>query len=238
MRWNGVDFTVDGREPTTAEEFHRIGLHCWQDPRHREAAAFFLEPAARAGHAEAAELLGHVLFSRGEYAAAAPWLRGSAGTSRRAAHYLGRLSYDGCPPAGITASYADAAHWYREAARLGEPEAMLALGEMYLERLLPLTGAPVAHALELFAAAAALGHPYAQFRSAELYRTDFAAPDPAARCYELCLANPATAAHPLGSLMTQQSRWHLSHIRAAGDAERSGRERDRLHPRPPDEPRY
>ncbi|MPY31532.1 sel1 repeat family protein [Streptomyces adustus] len=210
--WNGIEFTVDGRQPVSADDFHQIGLHCWSSPPHRAAAAFFLEQAAAKGHDGAAELLGHICFVQGDYVQAVPWLRQSSG-SPRAAYYLGCLYQQGALDAGIAQSYDDAADHYRRAVALGEPEAMLALGNLYLERLLPVSRAPMEHALEHFLAAAHKGHPYGQFRAAELYRTLYADPDRALALYEQCLANPARSGHALASLMTLQSETAVREIR-------------------------
>ncbi|WNI18842.1 tetratricopeptide repeat protein [Actinacidiphila sp. ITFR-21] len=157
--WNGVNFTADGREPATADEFYQIGLRCWKSSQYRPAAPFFLEHAAVAGHALAAEFLGHVCFLQGDHAKAVPWLRRST-ASPRAGYYLGCLCQRGFPEAGIAQSFDAAAQWYRHAVSLGEPEAMLALGDLYLERLLPVSRAPMAHALEYFLLAAGQGHSY------------------------------------------------------------------------------
>ncbi|MEU6341665.1 tetratricopeptide repeat protein [Streptomyces sp. NPDC046977] len=235
--WNGVNFTADGREPTTAEEFHQIGRYCWDSGQYRAAAAFFLEPAAAQGHADAGELLGHVRYVQGEWAEAVPWLRRSP-ASPRAAYYLGTLAYRGCPEAGITQSFDAAAEWYRRAVALGEPEAMLALGEMYLERLVRLDRAPVDHALECFLPAAQAGHPYAQYRVADLYRTAYADPGRAAHFYERCLANPARERHALNSLMTLQSEAFLRDIRFTERARQLEERRDAVNPRPPRAPSY
>lgn len=235
--WNGVDFTADGREPVTAEEFYRIGRYCWDSGQYRPAAGFFLEPAAAEGHSAAGELLGHVRFVQGDYAQAVPWLRRSPG-SPRAAYYLGSLYQRGCPEAGIGQSYDAAADWYRRATALGEPEAMLALGELYLERLVRLERAPVDHALECFLPAAEAGHPYAQYRVADLYRTSYADLRRAAHFYELCLANPAREQHALNSLMTFQSAAFLREIRAAQQTQRLEQRRDTVNPRQPRDPSY
>ncbi|MEY9964094.1 TPR repeat protein [Streptacidiphilus sp. MAP12-16] len=233
--WNGVNFTADGREPTTGEEFYQIGLYCWNSGQYRPAAAFFLEHAAVGGHAVAAELLGHVLYLQGDYARAVPWLLQSP-ASRRAAYYLGTLYQQGCPQAGFVQSYDAAAEWYRKSAALGEPEAMLALGELYLDRLLPITRAPVDHALEYLLRAAQGGHPYAQYRVAELYRTLDADLERAAAFYEQCLANPAREGHSLGSLMTLQSEAALREIRST-QASRGWEQRRRaVNPTRPQSP--
>ncbi|MFF3559262.1 tetratricopeptide repeat protein [Streptomyces sp. NPDC002574] len=235
--WNGVDFTADGREPTTAEEFYRIGRYCWDSGQYRAAAGFFLEPAANEGHALAGELLGHVRFAQGDPAGAVPWLRRNP-DSPRAAYYLGVLSYQGCPEAGIRQSFDTAAEWYRRATALGEPEAMLALGEMYLERLVRLDRAPVDHALECFLPAARAGHPYAQYRVADLYRTSYADLQRAAHFYEMCLANPARERHTLNSLMTLQSAAFLREIRATQDMHRLEQRRNAVNPERPHDASY
>ncbi|GAA4984728.1 hypothetical protein [Kitasatospora paranensis] len=229
VQWRGIDFTVDGREPTTAEEFYRIGLHCWTGTQYREAAAHFLEGAASAGHADAVELLGHIDFVQGRYASAVPRLRQSTG-SPRAAHYLATLYQQGCPQAGIARSLDEAARWYRTAAELGEPEAMLALGELYLERLLPLTRSPADHALEYFLAAAARHHPYAQYRAAELYRTLHQDAERAVALYQDCVDNPLTPRHALGSMMTLQSWAHLRELSATRTARLLQQRRDAVNP--------
>lgn len=213
VQWQGTDFTVDGREPTSAEEYYRIGLHCWNSEQYRGAAAFFLQAAAGTGHSAAIELLGHIEYVQGQYASAVPRLRQSTG-SPRAAYYLASLYHQGCPQAGIAQSFDEAARLYRAAAELGEPEAMLALGDLYLERLLPLTRAPAEHALEHFLAAAARGHPYAQYRAAELYRTLYRDVESAAALYQACVDNPMTGRHSLGSMMSLQSQAHLREISA------------------------
>lgn len=234
--WNGVNFTADGREPVTPEDFHRIGQYCWDNAQYRPATAYFLEQAAVGGHAVAAELLGHVCYSQGDYAKAVPWLLRSS--SRRAAYYLGRLHEDGCPAAGIVRSLGAAAEWYRRAAALGEPEAMLALGEMYLERLLPLRRSPAEHALEHFLPAAEAGHPYAQFRAADLYRTLYEDLPRAAFHYERCLANPARERHALATLMTLQSEAALRDIDYTLKMRAQQQHRDAVNPPHLDEPRY
>ena len=229
VRWQGVDFTVDGHEPTSAEEYYRIGLHCWDGERHREAADFFLDVAAGAGHGAAVELLGHADYVRGRYASAVPRLRLSTG-SPRATYYLASLYHRGCPQAGIAQSFGEAARWYRASAELGEPEAMLALGDLYLERLLPLTRSPAEHALEYFLAAAGRDHPYAQYRAAEIYRTLYQDAGRAAALYRSCVDNPLTGRHALGSMMTLQSQAHLREIAAAGTARLHQRQRDAVNP--------
>ncbi|WP_371476955.1 tetratricopeptide repeat protein [Kitasatospora sp. NBC_00315] len=229
VQWQGFDFTVDGREPTNAEEYYRIGLNCWNGGQHRGAAAFFLEAAAAAGHGAAVELLGHVEYTQGRYASAAPWLRRSTG-SPRAAYYLGSLHHQGCPQAGIGQSFDEAARWYRAAAELGEPEAMLALGDLYLEGLLPLNRAPVEHALEHFLAAAARDHPYAQYRAAELYRTLYQDAGRAAALYRSCVDNPRTGRHALGSMMMLQSQAHLREMSANTTTRLRQQRRDAVNP--------
>jgi uncharacterized protein len=227
--FGGADYTVDGREPVTAEDHYRIGLHCWGSDAHRPAAAFFLEAAERAGHADAAELLGHADFVQGRYAAAVPRLLRSTG-SPRAAHYLGTLHQRGCPEAGIAASYEEAAHWYRRAAALGEPESMMALGDLYLERLLRPARSPAEHALEHFLAAADLGHPYGQYRAAEVCRTLLDDPARAAALYRACAGNPRTPGHPLGPMMALQSRVHLGDLAAAQETRLRQARRDAVTP--------
>lgn len=229
VQWQGTNFTVDGHEPTSAEEYYQIGLHCWNGAQHRDAAAFFLEAAAGAGHSAAVELLGHIGYVQGHYARAVPWLRQSTG-SPRAAHYLATLYHQGCPEAGIAQSFDEAARWYRAAAELGEPEAMLALGDLYLERLLPLTHSPAQHALEYFLAAATRGHPYAQYRAAELYRTLYQDSGRAAALYRSCVDNPLTGRHALGSMMTLQSQAHLREMAATDAARRDQQRRDTVNP--------
>ncbi|MFC9330387.1 tetratricopeptide repeat protein [Kitasatospora sp. NPDC057015] len=229
VRWQGIDFTVDGREPVTAEEYYRIGLQCWNGAQYRAAAVFFLEPAADAGHSGAVELLGHVDFVEGRYASAVQRLRASP-DSPRAAYYLAVLHHRGCPQAGIAQSLDEAARWYGVAAGLGEPEAMLTLGELYLERLLPLTRAPAEQAMEYFLAAAAREHPYAQYRAAELYRTLYQDPGRAAALYRSCVDNPLTGRHALGSMMTLQSQAHLREIEAARTADLQQQRRDAVNP--------
>ncbi|MFG2949847.1 tetratricopeptide repeat protein [Streptomyces adustus] len=232
MLWKGIEFTVDARQPVTAEDFHQIGLHCWSSPSHRAAAAFFLEQAAARGHDASAELLGHICFVQGDHAQAVPWLRQSP-ASPRAAYYLGCLYQQGAPEAGIAQSYDEAAGHYRRAASLGEPEAMLALGNLYLERLLPVSRAPAEHALEHFLAAAHRGHPYGQFRAAEVYRTLYADPDRALPLYEQCLANQARTSHALGSLMTLQSEAAVRDIRWNRNNHSMHLRRADVDPRPP-----
>ncbi|MCX5214422.1 hypothetical protein OG689_35065 [Kitasatospora sp. NBC_00240] len=227
--WRGIDFTVDGHEPNGAEEYYRIGLHCWNGAQHREAAAFFLGAAAADGHGAAVELLGHVEYTQGRYASALPWLRQSTG-SPRAAYYLASLYHQGCAQAGLGQSFDEAARWYRAAAELGEPEAMLALGDLYLEGLLPLTHAPVAHALQYFLAAAARDHPYAQYRAAELYRTYHQDTGRAAALYRSCVDNPLTGRHALGSLMLLQSQAHLREMSATDTARLLQQRREAVNP--------
>ncbi|MFI5634010.1 tetratricopeptide repeat protein [Streptomyces sp. NPDC051664] len=229
MQWQGTDFTVDGHEPTSAEEYYRIGLHCWNSAQYRGAAAFFLEAAAATGHSAAVELLGHVEYVQGQYASAVPRLRQSTG-SPRAAYYLASLYHRGCPEAGIVQSFDEAASWYHAAAELGEPEAMLALGDLYLERLLPLTRAPAEHALEHFLAASARDHPYAQYRAAELYRTLYQDVERAAALYQSCVDNPMTARHSLGSMMILQSQAQLREISAIRTARLQQHRRDAVNP--------
>ncbi|MER8185961.1 hypothetical protein [Kitasatospora sp. NPDC094015] len=229
VRWQGIDFTVDGREPATAEEYYRIGLHCWNGTTHRDAAAFFLAPAADAGHGAAVELLGHIDFTQGRYASAVPRLR-QCTDSPRAAHYLATLHHQGCPQAGIARSLDEAARWYRIAADRGEPEAMLALGELYLERLLPLSRSPAAHALEHFLAAAGRNHPYGQYRAAEVYRTLFQDVERASALYRACVDNPLTRRHALGSMMVLQSEAHLRESAAARTAALHQQRRDAVNP--------
>jgi uncharacterized protein len=235
--WNGINFTADGREPATAEEFHQIGLSCWNGGQYRAAAPFFLETAAVNGHAAAAEFLGHVWFVQQDYAKAVPWLRQSPGSSR-AAYYLGCLYQRGCPEAGIGQSFDDAAEWYRHAVSLGQPEAMLALGDLYLERLLPVSRAPMAHALEYFLMASQQGHPYGQFRAAEVYRTLYNDLDRAAMFYEYCLANPARQHHALNTLMTLQSQAALGQINSTRASRSLQLRRDTVNPSPPSNPSY
>ncbi len=119
-RWQGIDFTVDGREPVSAEEYYRIGLHCWNSAEHRGAAVFFPETAASAGHGDADELLGHVAYVQGHYAKAVPRPRRGTG-SPRAAHYLASLYHRGCPEAGIARSLDEAARRYRAEAAPAAP---------------------------------------------------------------------------------------------------------------------
>ncbi|MEU9132061.1 tetratricopeptide repeat protein [Kitasatospora sp. NPDC048540] len=227
--WQGINFTADGHEPTTAEEYYRIALHCWNSDPHRPATTFFLETAAATGHPAAVELLGHVRYVQGQYADAVPWLRQSPG-SPRAAYYLATLSHHGCPPAGVAPSLDDAAHWYRAAASLGEPEAMLALADLYLERQLPVTRTPADHALELLLTAADGGHPYAQYRAAELYRTLYGDTGRAAALYRACLDNPMTPRHALATLMTLQSQAHLREITANQAYQQRQQRGDALNP--------
>lgn len=229
VRWQGTDFTVDGHEPTSDEEYYQIGLHCWNSVQHRGAAAFFLEAAAATGHSAAVELLGHVDYVQGHYASAVPRLRQSTG-SPRAAYYLALLYHHGCPEADIAQSFDEAARWYRAAVELGEPEAMLALGDLYLERLLPLTRAPAEHALEYFLAAAARNHPYGQYRAAELYRAFYQDTERAATLYQSCVDNPLTKSHTLGSMMTLQSQAHLREISATRAARLQQLRRDAVNP--------
>jgi TPR repeat protein len=229
VHWQGTNFTVDGHEPTGVEDYYRIGLHCWNSGQHRAAAPFFLETAAAVGHSAAVELLGHIAYVQGHYVSAVPWLRQSTG-SPRAAYYLASLYHRGCPEAGIAQSLDDAARWYRAAAELGEPEAMLALGDLYLERLLPLTRAPAEHALEHFLTAAARNHPYAQYRAAELYRTLYQDTERAAALYQSCVDNPMTGRHALGSMMTLQSHAHLREISAMRTARMEQQRRDAVNP--------
>ncbi|MFJ3234668.1 tetratricopeptide repeat protein [Streptomyces sp. NPDC086787] len=232
VQWQGTNFTVDGHEPTSAEEYYRIGLHCWNSTQHRGAAAFFLEAAAGTGHGAAVELLGHIEYVQERYASAVPRLRQSTG-SPRATYYLASLYHRGCPQAGITQSFDEAARWYHASAELGEPEAMLALGDLYLERLLPLTRAPAEHALEHFLAAAARNHPYGQYRAAELYRTLYQDPERAAALYQSCVDNPMTERHALGSMMTLQSRAHLREISANRTTRLEQQRRDAINPERP-----
>lgn len=229
VQWQGNNFTVDGREPTNAEEYYRIGLNCWASAQHSGAAAFFLEAAAATEHAAAVELLGHIEYVQGHYERAVPRLRLSSG-SPRAAYYLASLHHRGCPQADIVQSYNEAARWYRAASDLGEPEAMLALGDLYLERLLPVTRTPAAHALEYFLAAAALDHPYAQYRAAELYRTLYHDVERAAILYQACVDNPMTGRHALGSMMALQSQAHLQEISATRTARLQQQQRDAANP--------
>ncbi|MFD6926481.1 tetratricopeptide repeat protein [Streptomyces sp. NPDC059944] len=230
--WQGNNFTVDGREPTTAEEYYRIGLHCWNGEQYRGAAAHFLGAAADAGHDAAAELLGHIDYVQGRYASAVPRLRRSSG-SPRAAYYLASLHQRGCPEAGIRQSYDEAGRWYRAASELGEPEAMLALGDLYLERLLPATRTPAEHALEQFLAAAAREHPYGQYRAAEIYRTLYQDADSAAALYRACVNNPLTGRHALGSMMMLQSQAHLREISATTAGRLQQQRRDAVNPSEP-----
>lgn len=229
VQWQGTDFTVDGREPATAEDYYRIGLHCWSGEPHRDAAAYFLGAAADVGHEAAIELLGHIDYVYGRFASAVPRLRRSSG-SPRAAYYLASLHQRGCPEAGIAQSYDEAARWFRAAAELGEPEAMLALGDLYLERLLPLTRSPAEHALEQFLAAAARDHPYGQYRAAEIYRTLYQDTERAAALYRSCVDNPLTGRHALGSMMTLQSQARLREITATTAARLQRQRRDAVDP--------
>ncbi|MFJ5272997.1 tetratricopeptide repeat protein [Streptomyces sp. NPDC088358] len=229
VQWQGTNFTVDGHEPTSAEEYYRIGLHCWDSAEHRGAATAFLETAAANGHSDAVELLGHIDYVRGQYASAVPRLRQSTG-SPRAAYYLASLYHQGCPQAGIPQSLDEAARWYRSSAELGEPEAMLALGDLYLERLLPVTRTPAEHALEYFLAAAARNHPYGQYRAAEVYRTLYQDAQRAAVLYQACVDNPMTVRHALGSMMTLQSQAHLREIAANRTAGLLQQRRDAVNP--------
>ncbi|MGW3664665.1 tetratricopeptide repeat protein [Streptomyces sp. NPDC005141] len=229
VQWQGTNFTVDGREPTSAEEYYQIGLHCWNCGQPRGAEAFFLEAAAATRHSAAIELLGHIDYVQGRYASAVPRLRDSSG-SPRAAYYLASLYHRGCPQAAIAQSFDEAGRWYHAAAELGEPEAMLALGDLYLERLLPLTRAPAEHALEQFLAAAARNHPYAQYRAAELYRTLFQDTERAAALYRSCAENPMTGRHALGSMMMLQSQAHLREISATTRARLLQQRRDTMNP--------
>jgi len=93
-----------------------------------------------------------------------------------------------------------------------EQEAMVRLGDLYLDGLLRCTRAPLEHALEHLTYASNLGHPYAQFRIAELYRTYYRDDATAARFYQACLANPRRASHTLGRLMTSVSEQQLGSI--------------------------
>lgn len=229
VQWQGTNFTVDGHEPTSAEEYYRIGLHCWDSAEHRNAATAFLETAAAGGHSAAIELLGHIDYVQGRYASALPRLRQSTG-SPRAAYYLATLYHQGCPPAGVPQSFDEAARWYRSAAQLGEPEAMLALGDLYLERLLPVVRTPAEHALEHFLAAAARQHPYGQYRAGEVYRTLYQDPQRAAALYQACVDNPLTVRHALGSMMMLQSQAHLREIAANGAAGLLRQRRDAVNP--------
>ncbi|WP_328551553.1 tetratricopeptide repeat protein [Streptomyces sp. NBC_00358] len=229
VQWQGTNFTVDGREPTNADEYYRIGLHCWNSGQHRGAEVFFLETAASKGHSAAIELLGHIDYVQGQYASAVPRLRRSTG-SPRATYYLASLYHHGCPQAGIVESLDEAGRWYRVSAELGEPEAMLALGELYLERLLPLTRSPAEHALEQFLAATARNHPYAQYRAAEIYRTLYQDNERAAVLYQSCVDNPLTGRHALGSMMMLQSQAHLREISALRAARLQQQRRDTVNP--------
>lgn len=227
--WQGNNFTVDGREPTTAEEYYRIGLRCWHDDRYRNAATHFLGAAADVGHEAAIELLGHIDYVQG--------------ASRAPCHTCGGAAVHPAPPTTSPAStsavaprpqigqsYDEAGRWYRAAARSGEPEAMLALGDLYLERLLPVTGTPAEHALEQFLAAAARGHPYGQYRAAEIYRTLYQDSERAAALYRACVDNPLTGRHALGSMMTLQSQAHLREFSATTAARLQQQRRDATHP--------
>ncbi|MEV8036187.1 hypothetical protein [Streptomyces sp. NPDC086182] len=229
VQWQGTNFTVDGHEPTSAEEYYQIGLHCWNTAQHHGADVYFLEAAASTGHSAAIELLGHIDYAQGRYASAVPRLRRSSG-SPRAAYYLASLYHQGCPQAGIVQSLDEAARWYHASAELGEPEAMLALGDLYLERLLPLTRAPAEHALEQFLAAAARSHPYGQYRAAEVYRTLYQDSERAAVMYQSCVDNPRTERHSLGSMMMLQSQAHLREITAVRTARLQQQRRDAVNP--------
>ncbi|MGW1535493.1 tetratricopeptide repeat protein [Streptomyces aureus] len=227
--WQGTNFTVDGHEPTSAEEYYRIGLHSWNSGQHPGAEVYFLEIAAARGHGAAIELLGHIDYIQGRYASAVPRLRHSSG-SPRSAFYLASLYHHGCPQAGIVESLDEAARWYHASAELGEPEAMIVLGDLYLERLIPITRAPAEHALEQFLAAATRNHPYGQYRAAEIYRTLYQDNERAAVMYQTCVDNPLTARHALGSMMTLQSQAQLREIAAARAARRLQQRRDAVNP--------
>ncbi|MFB7241756.1 hypothetical protein CW362_00455 [Streptomyces populi] len=229
VQWQGTNFTVDGHEPTSAEEYYRIGLHCWNTGQHPGAEIRFLETAASTGHSAAIELLGHIDYTQGRYASAVPRLRHSS-RSPRAAFYLASLYHHGCPQAGIVQSLDEAARWYHASAELGEPEAMLVLGDLYLEQLIPVTGAPAEHALEQFLAAATRNHPYGQYRAAEIYRTLYQDNERAAVMYQSCVDNPMTERHALGSMMLLQSQAHLREISAYRAARRRQQRRDTVDP--------
>ena len=235
--WNGTNFTTDGHEPATAEEYYGLGRHCWNSPEHRAGAAFFLEPAAGAGHEAAIDLLGHVLFSEGDYVHAVPWLLRATG-SGRAAYYLGVLHQRGCSEAGVAKSFTEAVARFRRAAALGEPEAMVALGNLHSDRLLPGTRSPLEHALEFYLEASRLGHPYGQFLAAEVYYNDYGDLARAAVQYELCLANPQRDRHFLASLMTQRSEGALRDINWTVSQQELQRRRDEVNPPRPEQPRY
>jgi TPR repeat protein len=158
----GVNYTVDGREPVTAEEFGVIGAHCANTEQYDAAAVF-----------------------------------------------LGR------------------------AEELGDQEAMVRLGDLYLDGLLRCTRAPLEHALEHLTYASNLGHPYAQFRIAELYRTYYRDDATAARFYQACLANPRRASHTLGRLMTSVSEQQLGSIGFYQQLRRNQARRDAVNPPPP-----
>ncbi|MHA6757447.1 SEL1-like repeat protein [Streptacidiphilus sp. PAMC 29251] len=235
--WNGTNFTTDGHEPSTAQEYFGLGQYCWSRSEHRSGAAFFLRPAADAGHEAAIELLGHVLFVQGDFVGAAPWLLKSTG-SGRAAYYLGVLHQRGCSEAGIAKSFAAAVARYRRAAQLGEPEAMLVLGDLHSDRLLPVTRSPLEHALEFYLQASRLGHPYGQYLAAEVYRNDYGDLNRAAVQYELCLANASRAGHSLAGLMTQRSQAALRDIGWTLSQQELQRIRDEVHPPHPERPNY
>ena len=154
----GVNYTVDGREPVTAEEFGVIGAHCANTEQYDAAAVF-----------------------------------------------LGR------------------------AEELGDQEAMVRLGDLYLDGLLRCTRAPLEHALEHLTYASNLGHPYAQFRIAELYRTYYRDDATAARFYQACLANPRRASHTLGRLMTSVSEAQLASTSSSDATKRGETQSTRLH---------
>lgn len=96
-----------------------------------EKAIDYLEPAARAGHIEAQNLLGLVLYKEKNYFQAMQWIKKAAEQGNSIAQYnLGKLYYKGCLG---KVDYKNALIWFTEAANNGSDEANNMLGVMYEE---------------------------------------------------------------------------------------------------------
>lgn len=97
------------------------------------AALAQLMPAAKAGNAEAQELLGHMYYmGQGvaqDFAQALSWHRKAAAQGKPESEYvIGTMYYSG---KGVQQDYRDAAQWLQKAGTAGHADAQYMLGAMY-----------------------------------------------------------------------------------------------------------
>lgn len=114
-----------------AEELYQKGKWLLNIFGDNEEAIDYLEPAARAGHIEAQNMLGLVLFKEKNYSQAMQWIKKAAEQGNSNAQYnLGKLYYKGYLG---KVDYKDALSWFTAAANNGSDEANNMLGVMYEE---------------------------------------------------------------------------------------------------------